>query len=220
MIDACQKAERLLGIGYRCQFEPHHRKCIELAQSKEFGEIKQMVAGFGFKIGDPKQWRLNKKLAGGGPLMDVGIYALQACRYLTGLEPELITATETKTDPVKFKEVEETLSWTMKMGDVNCSLTTTYAFNGINNFQAFCENGNFELDPAFGYGGIKGKTSKGPIEFEQVDHFAAELDHFAECITEGTELRVPGQMGLQDLLIMEAIFKAAESGLAIKPESI
>ena len=220
MIDACKKAERLLGIGYRCQFEPHHLKCIELAQSKEFGEIKEIVAGFGFKIGDPKQWRLNKKLAGGGPLMDVGIYAIQACRYLTGLEPELITAVETKTDPVKFAEVEETLSFTMKMGDVNCSLNTSYAFNGINNFHAYCDKGNFGLEPAYSYKGIKGKTSKGPIEFGQVDHFAAELDHFAECVSEGSELKVPGVTGLQDLLIMEAIFKAAESGLAIKPESI
>lgn len=220
MIDACQKAERLLGIAYRCQFEPHHLKCIELAKSKEFGDIKQIVGGFGFKIGDPKQWRLNKKLAGGGPLMDVGIYALQACRYLTGLEPELITATETKTDPVKFAQVEETLSWTMKMGDVNCSMTTSYAFNGINNFRAYCDKGNFGLDSAFGYGGIKGSSSKGPIEFEQTDHFAAELDHFAQCITEGSELRVPGEMGLQDLLILEAIFKAAETGLSIKPESM
>ena len=220
MIDACRKAERLLGIGYRCQFEPHHLKCMELAKSKEFGEIKEIIAGFGFKIGDPKQWRLNKKLAGGGPLMDVGIYALQACRYLTGLEPDLITATETKTDPVKFAEVEETLAWTMKMGDVTCSCNTTYAFNGVNNFHAYCDNGNFGLEPAYGYGGIKGKSSKGPIEFEQVDHFAAELDHFAECITEGTELKVPGEEGLQDLLILEAIFKAAESGLAVKPESM
>ena len=141
-------------------------------------------------------------------------------RYLTGQEPELITATETKTDPVKFSEVEETLSWTMKMGDVNCSLTTSYAFNGINNFRAYCDKGNFGLDSAFGYGGIKGKSSKGPIEFEQTDHFAAELDHFAQCITEGSELRVPGEMGLQDLLILEAIFKAAETGLSIKPESM
>jgi predicted dehydrogenase len=220
MIDACRKAERLLGIGYRCQFEPHHLKCMELAKSKEFGEIKEIIAGFGFKIGDPKQWRLNKKLAGGGPLMDVGIYALQACRYLTGLEPDLITATETKTDPVKFAEVEETLAWTMKMGDVTCSCNTSYAFNGVNNFHAYCDNGNFGLEPAYGYGGIKGKTSKGQIQFEQVDHFAAELDHFAECIAEGTELKVPGEEGLQDLLILEAIFKAAESGLAVKPESI
>ena len=220
MIDACKKAERLLGIAYRCQFEPHHLKCMELAKSKKFGEIKEIIAGFGFKIGDPKQWRLNRKLAGGGPLMDVGIYALQACRYLTGLEPELITATETKTDPVKFAEVEETLAWTMKMGDVTCSCNTSYAFNGVNNFHAYCDNGNFGLNPAYGYSGIKGTSSDGPIEFEQTDHFAAELDHFAQCITERTELIIPGEEGLQDLLILEAIFKAAETGLAVKPEAM
>ena len=193
---------------------------MELAKSRKFGDIKEVIAGFGFKIGDPKQWRLNKKLAGGGPLMDVGIYALQACRYLTGKEPDLITATETKTDPVKFAQVEETLAWTMKMGDVICSCNTTYAFNGVNNFHAYCDNGNFGMEPAYSYGGLKATSTGEPIKFEPTDHFAAELDHFAESITEGTELKITGAEGLQDLLIMEAIFKAAESGLAIKPESI
>lgn len=220
MIDACQKAERRLGIGYRCQLEPHHMKCMELAESKAFGEIKEIIAGFGFKIGNPKQWRLNKKLAGGGPLMDVGIYALQACRYLTGMEPELITATETKTDPVKFAQVEETLAWTMKMGDVTCSCNTSYAFNGVNNFRAYCDNGNFGMDPAYSYGGLKASSTGEEIKFPATDHFATELDHFAQSITEGTDLKLTGIEGLQDLLIMEAIYKSAESGLAIKPESI
>ena len=220
MIDACQKAERMLGIGYRCQLEPHHMKCIELAKSKAFGEIKEIIAGFGFKIGDPKQWRLNRKLAGGGPLMDVGIYALQACRYLTGKEPDLITATETKTDPVKFAQVEETLAWTMRMGDVTCSCNTSYAFNGVNNFRAYCDNGNFGMEPAYSYGGLKASSTGEAIKFEATDHFATELDHFAQAITDGTELRLTGNEGLQDLLIMEAIYKASESGLAIKPELI
>jgi predicted dehydrogenase len=161
MIDACKKAERLLGIGYRCQFEPHHLKCIEMAQSKKFGDIKSIVGGFGFKAGDPKQWRLKKALAGGGPLMDVGIYTLQACRYLTGREPELITATETKTDPVKFAEVEETLAWTMKMGDVTCNCSTTYAFNGMNEFRAYCDKGHFGLGPAHNYSESKEVRPKG-----------------------------------------------------------
>ena len=113
MITACQKAGKKLGIAYRCQFEPHHLEAIRLAREKTFGTMRSIQAGFGFKIGDPTQWRLKKALAGGGALMDVGIYALQACRLLTGEEPNLVSAVETKTDRVKFKEVDETLSWQM-----------------------------------------------------------------------------------------------------------
>ena len=78
---------------------------MRLTREKVFGPVKAIEASFGFKIGDPTQWRLKKALAGGGALMDVGIYALQGTRYVSGEEPIELTAFETKTDPVKFKEV-------------------------------------------------------------------------------------------------------------------
>ncbi len=81
---------------------PHHREAIRFAREQVFGPLQHVDAGFGFAIGDPKQWRLRKNLAGGGALMDVGVYALQACRYLAGEEPLEVVALETKTDPVKF----------------------------------------------------------------------------------------------------------------------
>jgi len=83
MIDAVKAANRLLGIGYRCQFEPHHLECVRTARQKELGAVKVIDAHFGFNS-PPGVWRLKKDLAGGGPLMDVGIYCLQATRYLTG----------------------------------------------------------------------------------------------------------------------------------------
>lgn len=221
MIAACEQADRLLGIGYRCQFEPHHQECIRLAREQEFGPLKAIRAGFGFKIGDPNQWRLDGKLAGGGALMDVGIYALQACRYLTGSEPDSITAVETKTDPEKFAEVDETIAWTMKMpGDICCDCSTTYAFNGINQFRAYGPEGNFGLDPAYSYTGITGTTSRGPIAFDPIDQFAAEMDHFAQCILDGTPCRVPGEEGLRDLLAIEAIYEAVRSGSAVTPQRV
>jgi predicted dehydrogenase len=109
-------------------------------------------AGFGFKIGVPNQWRLKKSLAGGGALMDVGIYALQACRYLTGEEPLSIVAQETKTDAQKFAEVDESLTWTMRFpSGVLAYCSTSYNFNGLNRFRAFAENGWFGMDPAYSY---------------------------------------------------------------------
>ncbi len=213
MIDACKQNDRKLAIGYRCQFEPHHQKCIELARSKKYGNLKAIEAGFGFKIGDPNQWRLKADLAGGGALMDVGVYALQACRYLTGEEPVAITAQEVKTDKKKFAEVDETILWTMTMpSGVICSCSTSYAFNGINRFNAYAEKGDFGLEPAFSYDGIKGTTPEGPIDANNIDQFAAEMDAFAKCILDDKDSSVSGEEGLRDLLAVEAIYESIKTG--------
>lgn len=146
MIDACKAANRLLAIGYRSRFDPHTIECIRLAREKTFGQTKIIEAGFGFRIGDPAQWRLKRDLAGGGALMDVGIYALQATRYLSGEEPVIVTALETKTDPVKFKEVDESITWQLKFPSgiiANCS--TTYIISGIDSYTVFAEGGAFGL---------------------------------------------------------------------------
>ncbi len=221
MIAACKEADRQLGIAYRCQFHPLHLKCMEFARDKTFGEMRHIEAGFGFKIGDPTQWRLKKDLAGGGALMDVGVYALQACRFLTGEEPAEIVAQETKTDPVKFAQVDETIVWTMKFpSGVTTSNTTTYNFNGVNGFRAYCDRGQFGLDPAFNYTGNKGSTSRGPIEAEPTDQFAGEMDAFARTILSDEPNKVPGEEGLRDLLAVEAIYQSIKEGKAIKPGTV
>src|SRR5215510_5229380 len=94
MVDAVKKAGKLLGVGYRCQFEPNHLECVRLAKDKVLGDVKIIDANFGFEMGDPTQWRLKRDLAGGGSLMDVGIYCLQTARMLTGEDPVWINAAE------------------------------------------------------------------------------------------------------------------------------
>jgi predicted dehydrogenase len=218
MIDACKKAERQLGVAYRCQFEPHHLECMRIAREKELGTIKVIESGFGFRIGEPDQWRLKKALAGGGALMDVGIYVLQATRYLTGEEPILVAATETKTDPKKFAEVDETISWTATFpSGVTAYCSTTYNAFGIGRFRAHTERGWFGLDPAFNYGGLKGSRSDGkPLAFPNVDQFATEIDVFARCILENKPTTVPGEEGLQDVKILTAIYESVRTGRAVK----
>src|ERR1700736_3858091 len=110
MIDAVRAANRVLGIGYRCRFEPHHLECVRIAREREFGTVKVIDAHFGFNI-DPGVWRLNRALSGGGPLMDVGIYALQATHYLSGEEPVWVSAMTTQGDPARFAQVEESALW-------------------------------------------------------------------------------------------------------------
>ena len=223
MIKACKKAGRKLAIGYRCQFEPHNRECMRLAREKVFGNLKIVEAGFGFRIGDPAKfphikWRLEKAMAGGGALMDVGIYALQATRFITGEEPIVVSALETKTDPVKFKEVDETITWQFKFpGGVAAYCSTTYLVGGINRYTAYCENGWFGLDPAYSYTGIKGRRSDNQtLSFDQIDQFAAEMDDFAQCIHNDKPSKVSGEEGLRDVRILMAIYESIKTGRAVK----
>jgi predicted dehydrogenase len=113
MIDAVKAAGRVLGVGYRLHFEPHNLECARIARSWDFGALKLIDAHFGFPI-QPGVWRLNRALAGGGPLMDVGIYCVQATRYLTGEEPVSMTAAMTRGDDKRFSEVEESIAWQTK----------------------------------------------------------------------------------------------------------
>jgi predicted dehydrogenase len=218
MIDAVKKAGRQLAIGYRCRFEPHHREMARLAQSRELGEVRIIESGFGFQIGDPTQWRLKKALAGGGPLMDVGIYSLQSAEMIAGEYPIAVSAMESKTDPVKFKDVEETMTFELKFANkISAYCSTTYKVNGINRTTAFAERGSFGLTPAFNYDGIKGWRSDGKaLSFTEPDQFATEMDDFASCIMSGKPTSVPGEMGLRDIRTLMAIYEAARTGRTIR----
>jgi len=218
MIAECKKAGKQLAIGYRCQFEPHHLECVRLAREKVFGNVRMMEAGFGFPIGDPSQWRLNHALAGGGALMDVGIYALQATRIVIGEEPILVSAQETKTDPVKFKEVDESMTWELKFpGGALAYCSTTYKVGGINRFTAYADRGWFGMDPAYSYNNNRGRRSDGKeLKFDSIDQFAAEMDDFAQCILNNKPTKVPGEEGLRDLKVLMAIYEAARTGKSVK----
>ena len=217
MIDACKAAKVQLAIGYRCQFTPHHLEMMRLAREKTFGAVKLIEASFGFRIGDPNQWRLKHALAGGGALMDVGIYALQGARCVSGEEPVEISATETKTDPMKFKEVDESISWSMRFpSGVLANCATTYITNGMNHLWAGAESGWFQLDPAYSYNGLKGRTSKAEFDFPQPDQFATEMDDFADCILSGRKSKVSGEEGLRDIKILSAIYQSIQEGKTVK----
>src|SRR5207247_10977024 len=106
-----------LMVPYRCRYRTFNQEMIRMGNQQELGPIKVIVADHGFNIGDPTQWRLKKDLAGGGSLMDIGIYSLQATRYLTGEEPLEVNAMlyNTPGDP-RFKEVEETINFQLQIG--------------------------------------------------------------------------------------------------------
>lgn len=217
MIAACEAAGRKLSIGYRLQFEPHHLEAMRLGQEEAYGPVRVMENAFGFHLGGPPtRWRLDRELAGGGALMDVGIYALQAARYTTGEEPVSVFAQEQKTEPERFAEVDETVLWQMEFpgGAVaNCSTSYNARFNRL---YAAADQGWFEVAPAYGYGGIEGRTSDGPMGLPSVNQQARQMDAFAECIMENEESRVSGEEGLRDMRVIEAIYQSIEEDRKIQ----
>lgn len=216
MIAACQKAGKMLSIGYRLHFEPYNLEMVRLGTQKVYGNIKSMKAGFGFPAGDPNQWRLKKDLAGGGPLQDVGIYCIQGFCYTTGLEPVSVSAQEgPKTDPEKFKEVEQSLTWQFEMpGGILCDGKASYS-EGINYLHADTENGFFELSPAYNYSGLSGIDNGRSMNFPQVNQQARQMDAFALSIKNKQPSIVPGEMGRRDVKIIASIYEAMKTGKKI-----
>lgn len=212
MVAACKKAGVRFFVGYRLHFEPFNLEARRVGQQKEFGKVKIVQSEMGFRIGDPNQWRLKKALAGGGAMMDVGIYAIQGARYSIGAEPLFVTAQEFKTDKEKFREVDETISWQMEFPGGEVALcSTTYASN-IERLMISAENGWLELRPAFGYGPIKGKTHKGDLDLPVVNHQAAQLDGMAICINEKLGSTAEGDEGVRDMKVIEAIYQSIAAG--------
>jgi predicted dehydrogenase len=149
--------------------------------------------------------------------MDLGIYALQATRYLTGENPTWVSATTTRGEPPRFTEVEESVVWQARFpSGVVAQCGTSYGAGPAGYLHAITEHGWFGLDPAFNYQGIRGARSDGKeIAFAPTDQFAVEMDDFARCIMEKTPTRVSGDEGLRDAKIMAAIYESARTGAPV-----
>ena len=217
MIQACRDAGVKLSIGYRLHFDPFNVEMMRLGQRRIFGNIRHIIAKNGMDVGQPDQWRLDTKKSGGGPLMDLGIYCVQGVIYTLGDLPVAVSARfKEKTDPGKFKDVEEGIEWEMEFSNgviAHCESSYTEKFNML---RAEAENGWFELSPAYEYRGLKGNTSEGSMDFPEISQHARQMDDFAKCIMEDKESRVPGEMGLRDVQILMAIYESAESGKKVE----
>lgn len=220
MIDACEKANVKLLVGYRMHFEPNTLEVIRMRKAGDFGKIRFFQGLCGFKIGDPTQWRLNKVLSGGGSMMDIGIYAINGARYMVGEDPIWITAQETKTNPEKFKEgVDETIQFQMGFpGGAVASCLSTYSVNNLDRFFLDGEDGFAEMLPSTGYGPIKGHTHKGELNKPIVTHQTIQMEEMAAFILENKQPIVPvdGKEALKDLTIIDAIYLAVTSGKRVQ----
>ena len=216
MVAACKAAGVQLLIGYRMHFEANTLDIVKRQRAGEFGKTLFFQGLSGFIIGDPSQWRLNKALSGGGAMMDIGVYSINGARYMLGEDPIWVTAQETKTDPIKFKEgVDETITFQMGFpSGATASCLSTYSLNYLDKFFLSGTKGFAEMQPSTGYGPIKAKTHSGPLEHSHVTHQTTQMDEMAAIILDGKQplLPVDGEEGLKDMHIIDAIFKAVKTG--------
>jgi predicted dehydrogenase len=220
MVNACKKANVKLLIGYRMHFEANTLEVVRMGKAGAFGKPLFFQGLSGFRIGDPGQWRLTKNLAGGGAMMDIGIYSINGSRYMLGEEPIWVTAQETKTDPQKFKEgVDETIQFQLGFASgAVASCLSTYSMNNLDKFFLNGEKGFAELQPSTGYGPIQGRTHTGPLTQPHVTHQTTQMDEMAQIILDNKipEIPVDGEEGLKDMKIVDAIYLAAKTGKRIE----
>jgi len=233
MIRVCKEAGVQLAVGYRLHYEPTHLEIKRMGQEKVFGQVRMIEAGLGYKtydtsqkgqsspnfnINDPSEWRLNKVLSGGGPLLDLGVYCVQCCRYVLGEEPVSVTGQfGTIHNKTRFEEVEESMTWQMQFASgaiSNC--TTSYGFN-IDRFYAAADEGFFEMSPGLSYGPFNGMSSKGKMDFPVTNQQAIQMDEIGRLMLENKQLpsHITGEEGIKDIRIIYAIYEAAKTGKKI-----
>lgn len=221
MIAACQKAQRKLMIAYRVQYEPTWNHAFELISSGALGQMESFQGGF-YGQEAAGEWRLNRKLAGGGSLLDLGIYPLNAIRHSLGEEPTGFTAVvATRDKSGRFAEVEQSMEWTMKFpSGIIASCGCSYGQVGPNFLMMNGERGMLEMNPGFTYDGphLQGLAAGRRIDEQSPGKhpyvFALEADHFSDCVRNNKEPKSPGEEGLKDMIAIEAIYKAAGTPIA------
>jgi predicted dehydrogenase len=222
MIDAGRKAGRKLMVAYRCRYEPYNKEAIRIARSGELGPTQVILANNGWRVTDPDQWRLKKDLAGGGSMMDIGIYALQAARYLSGEEPTEVNALiYTAPNDPRFKEVEENINFQLRFpSGILANCTSSYGYDAQSHYRVIGTKGWLEMEPASIYRGLRMRVHHDGVTEEKslpvLDHFALEMDHMSECVMQNKEPLTPGEEGLRDLKIMMAVYLAAKTGKTVK----
>jgi predicted dehydrogenase len=226
MIDACWKAHRLLLIAYRSQYEPMDRMIAKWVREKQLGPLCEFIAGNSQNVGDPNQWRLKRALSGGGPLADLGIYCLNAARFLSGEEPHEVIAPAWRPDEdPRLREVGQSVHLALPCpSGLTATCMASYASHESRFFRLQGPQAWAEMSPAFNYNGLQlrrgelteSKNATTQIGIDPVDQFVREIDHMSLCVVRGKTPHTPGEEGLQDQRMVETIYNPARAGRAVK----
>jgi glucose-fructose oxidoreductase len=208
MIQACKQNRVTLSIGYRMQHEPNTQQVIRFGKERTYGLVQKADAAAGYFDGRTNHWK-QKKNMGGGAMYDMGVYPLNAARYCTGLEPLAVTARQSTTRPHIYTEVDETMVFDLEFpGGCTAHCETSFGKN-INTLHVTCEKGWYKLAPFQSYSGIAGETSDGKkLNTTIPNQQAKQMDDDALSIKMRTPMLVPGEEGLKDIRVVEAVYKS------------
>lgn len=218
MIDACRKAKRSLAIGYRLQHEPTTQAYRQIVKSQQLGKIQKVSCGAGYTENRTDHWKQKKEM-GGGVLGDMGVYAIQGARFGAGTEPVAVVKAKAYTNrPEIYKNgLDEIVEATLEFpGGVMADIKASYAEN-INFLNINCQKGDINVSPYQPYAGVRAKSSSGEIyhEYEIPWQQAKQMDDDAMSIVQNKPVLVPGEEGLRDIRILEAIYKSAATAQRI-----
>lgn len=217
MVQACRASRVRLMIAYRKYFEPASVALKKLVTSGKLGRLKHIFSTYTEHVdpGKAQTWQLNRKLAGGGSLMDIGIYCVNTMRWVAGSNPVEATAYSWTGQPERFNDVEDSISFRLTHPDgLVCQGTSSYSAVAASFVQVHGEKGWAALNPAFAFeeerrlfGKIKGRWFE--QRFKVIDEFVLELDAFADCVRRGRDPEANGMEGLRDIAAIQAIYRSA-----------
>lgn len=219
MIAACKKNKKSLAIGYRLQHEPNTQEYRRIIKQKLLGNVKAVDCAAGYQDNRTDHWKQKREM-GGGVLYDMGVYSIQGARLGTGMEPvRIISAVTSTTRPEIYKNgLDETVVAKLEFpGGVIANIKTSFGEN-INFLDVTCEKGVIKMSPYSAYAGVKGSSPLGEINtsYQVPWQQAKQMDDDAMSIMKSQPMQVPGEEGLRDIRIVEAIYKSAASGQAVK----
>ena len=229
MIAAAKAANRQLGVAYRVHFEPNNIDAARRATSGELGTLRYFTGDTGFNADPehwvPHRWRLQKALAGGGSMYDIGIYAMNAAMMCLGEDPVEVSAVYSypRDDP-RFKEVEGGVNWRMKFpSGIFAQGSSSYCYAGGTRQKIYGDKAALVMEPASDYY-EQSVTLLRPGQAPEILHagnpivqFGAQVDAFSQAALSNTPHRTPGEMGLRDIRLIQAIYRSADqNGAAVK----
>lgn len=208
MIDAAAKNKVQLTVGYRMHHEPNTQRIMRFAKELPYGKLKDLSAAAGYREGRTNHWKQKKEM-GGGAMYDMGVYPLNAARYAAGMEPTAVVARASTTRPEIYTEVEETMEFDLDFpGGARAQCVTSFG-KGMNDLHVNFQNGWYKLSPFQAYSGINGETSDGIKLNERIpNQQAKQMDDDALAIIRKARPLVPGEEGLKDIRIVEAIYRS------------
>ena len=219
MIEACAHADVRLMIAYRLHFTDAHLRAITLAKEGKLGDLRYFSSLFAMQV---KEGNIRVRAeTGGGPLYDIGIYCINASRYLFQSEPLEVIATSTIGRDERFHEVEEMASVILRFpGDRLASFTCSFGSADMDHLDLVGTKGALHMEPAYSYHGnlnwrLTGDQTTEDTTFSAGDQFAGEIIYFSNCILEDREPEPSGLEGLADVRIINAIETAARTGRRI-----